>query len=86
MCILLILLFADEEPLVTNQKDQQSVEAVEGAKAVEALKAVEEEKPPPTEAVRAEDDFAGRRRRLDGVCKKYDDLFRPERYSLYRKG
>jgi hypothetical protein len=39
-----------------------------------------------TEEVSIEDDsFAGRRRHLDSVCDKYDDIYRPEYYNLYRK-
>jgi hypothetical protein len=32
-----------------------------------------------------DDSFAGRRRHLDSVCDKYDDIYRPEYYNLYRK-
>jgi hypothetical protein len=35
--------------------------------------------------VRAVDDFASRRRRLDQECEKYRDMLRPEHYSLYRE-
>jgi hypothetical protein len=39
-----------------------------------------------TEEVSIEDDsFAGRRRHLDSVCDKYDDIYRPEYYNLYRE-
>jgi hypothetical protein len=39
-----------------------------------------------TEEVWIEDDsFAGRRRHLDSVCDKYDDIYRPEYYNLYRE-
>jgi hypothetical protein len=38
------------------------------------------------EEVSIEDDsFAGRRRHLDSVCDKYDDIYRPEYYNLYRE-
>ena len=32
-----------------------------------------------------EDSFASRRQHLDAVCDKYDDLYRPEYFNLYRK-
>jgi hypothetical protein len=39
-----------------------------------------------TAEVSIEDDsFAGRRRHLDSVCDKYDDIYRPEYYNLYRE-
>ena len=32
-----------------------------------------------------DDSFAGRRRHLDSVCEKYEDVYRPEYYNLYRE-
>jgi hypothetical protein len=91
-CLLLILLLTDERELFTGhlEEDAEDGETVPpGRKEPAAMEPNAMEKTEVMELTamesEPEDNFASRRRRLDQVCEKYRDVFRPEHQSLYRE-